>query len=123
MPLNSKWRWIGYILVGVCLVVAIWLFSMAFPKWHATPLESNLFEASLATVVLLGYVLKSGWQYRRIAKFWLAFSAFASVHCVVFIFLSFHVERWSAFVLGPIVGVETPVMAAFIFWAIDEQRG
>ena len=114
MSLNGKWRWPVYVLIGVCLVVTIFELSIAFPRWQPTPLGKNLFLAFLVTVVLFGYVLHWGWRYRRIPRFWLAFAALASVHCAVFASLSFYVERLSAFVLGPTVGVEAIAMAAFI---------
>ena len=122
MSLNGKWRWPVYVLIGVCLVVAIFELSLAFPRWKPTAIERNLFSAFLGTVVLFGYVLRWGWRYRRISRFWLSFAASASVHCAVFASLSFYVERWSAFVLGPTVGVEAIAMAAFIRWAIDGKR-
>ena len=111
-----------YVLIAVCVVIAEWALSMRFPGWKPTALEKNLFSVLLATAVLLGYVLQWGWRYRKIPKFWLAFAASASVHCAVFVSLSFCVDHWSAFVIGPTVGAEVPAMAAFSLWAIDKKR-
>jgi hypothetical protein len=122
MSLSGKWRWLVYILVGVCLVIAVSEFSMRYPRWKPTAIEKNLLSAFFSTVVLFGYVLRWGWKYRRIPTFWLAFAAFASIHCSVFAVLSFCVAHWSAFVLGPVVGVEAVAMAAFILWAIKGKR-
>ncbi len=122
MPLSGKWRWPVYVFVGVCLVVVIYAFSWQFPRWKPTAIEKNLFSVFLGTIVLFGYVLQWGWRYRRIPRFWLAFAALAFVHCAVFVSLSFYVDYWSVFVLGPTVGVEAIAMAAVILWAIDGKR-
>lgn len=121
MSLNSKWRWLGYVLIGVSLVIALGLLSLRFPGWKPTAIEKNLFAVFLGTMVLFGYVLQWGWHYRRNPKFWLAYTASAFVHCAVFVSLSFYM-RWSALMLGPIMGVEAIGMAAVIFWAIDGKR-
>jgi hypothetical protein len=110
------------VLVGVCLVVAIYTFSLQFPRWKPTAVEKNLFSVFLGTIALFGYVFQWGWRYRRTPKFWLAFAALAFFHCAIFASLSFYVDHWSALVLGPTVGVEAIAMAAVIHWAIDEKR-
>jgi hypothetical protein len=51
--LSGKWRWLAYVVVGVCLVVAVYTFSMSFPRWKPTPIEKNLTSALLGTIVLL----------------------------------------------------------------------
>ena len=58
--LSGKWRWLAYVMVGGCLVVAVYTFSMSFPRWKPTPIEKNLTSALLGTIVLLGYVLQWG---------------------------------------------------------------
>jgi len=58
MSLNGKWRWPVYVVVGVCLVIALSAFSLYFPRWKPTPAEKNLFSVFLATAVLFGYVLQ-----------------------------------------------------------------
>ncbi len=120
--LSGKWRWLAYVVVGVCLVVAVYTFSMSFPRWKPTPIEKNSTSALLGTIVLLGYVLQWGWRYRRFPKFWLAFTALASAHCAVFLLLSLYVDHWPILVLGSIVGAETVAMAVVIRWAVEGTR-
>jgi hypothetical protein len=122
MRLDTKWRWLVYVLVGICLVVAVTAVSLRFPRWKPTATENNLTSALLGTIVLLGYVLRWGWQYRRLPKFWLTFSALALAHCAAFVSLSFYVERWPILLLGTTIGVEAIAMAMVILWAMDGTR-
>src|SRR5271166_3905190 len=71
--LDGKWRWFVYVAIGACLVLVLGEFSLRFPRWKPSQLEKNVFSIFLATIVLLGYVLRWGWRYRRNPKFWLAF--------------------------------------------------
>ena len=120
--LSGKWRWLAYVVVGVCLVVAVYEFSMSFRRWKPTPLEKNLTSALLSTIVLLRFVLQWGWRYRPFPKFWLAFTALASAHCAIFLLLSLYVDHWPILVLDSTIGAEAVAMAVVIRRAVAETR-
>lgn len=117
--MNSRWRWAGYALIGVCLAVAILVFSLRFPNWKPTPVEKNLTGVVLATMALFGYVLQWGWRFRRYPKFWLAFGTLAIAHCAAFVSLSFYAVRWPILLVGPVVGVEAIAIGMVILWTLD----
>lgn len=118
---KSGWRWIAYLVIGVCLVLAISIASLHFPGWKPTRVESNLAAFVLVTLALLGYVLKWGWRFRQRTKFWLALGALATAHCAAFLYLCFYVKHWPILLTGPIIGVEAIGFAAVILWAVDRQ--
>ena len=117
--MKNVWRWIGYVLIGLCLVLGLSIFSLRFPNWKPTPVEKNIAEFLLVTLALLGYVLQWGWRFRRSPKFWLAYGALATAHCAAFVSLSFYVNRWPILLVGPVIGVEAIVMASVILWAVN----
>jgi len=119
---SKGWNWLVYSVVGLCLVIAVYLFSISFPGWKPTAVERNLSSVVLGTIVLFGYLLKWGWRYRRLGRFWLAFVALMFAHTAVLVPLSLYVEHWPVLGLGLIIGVEATAMAMIIFWAVDSRE-
>jgi len=81
---TSNRRWFWYVLISIGVVVVS--MEMGFHSYN--PLSGNYypwFQAAGLTVILFGYLLKWGWHYRKLQKFWKLYILLLAVHCGVLV--------------------------------------
>lgn len=114
-------RWLWYVLIGVCLTIAIVVFASYSPGKLDHRYDGWVELVILTAIVFGGYLMKLGWQYRNRARFWQLYAILSLVHCAVFVPL-FLRGWWFPVPLFAILGaVEAIVIATLIAWAMGEK--
>lgn len=116
---NSEMRWLWYVLIGVCLVVALVMWASSSPG-KLDHRYDRWAELAMLTVLLFGYLLKWGWHYRRRARFWQLYSILFLAHCAVFVPVFSH-GWWPIPLFAVLAAVEGMALATLIAWAMGEK--
>jgi hypothetical protein len=117
---SSAGRWLWYAAIGVCLVVAIFVWASYSPSKFDHRNDKWAELIILTAIVFGGYLWKLGWHYRKRARFWELYASLFLVHCAVFVPVFSHgwlPIPWFA-VLGAVDGM---ALAALIAWAMGEK--
>jgi Ca2+/Na+ antiporter len=116
---NSAVRWLWYAVIGVCLVVALFIWASSSPGKFDHRYD-RWAQFAILTVALFGYLLKWGWHYKRQAKFWGLYLLAFLAHCAVFVTVFSH-GSWHILLLGVVGAFEIMALAGLIAWAMGEK--
>ncbi len=116
---NSAARWLWYVLIGVCLVVALVIWALSSPGKFDHRYD-RWAQLAILTAVVFGYLLKWGWHYKERARFWGAYLIAFLAHCAVFVAVFSH-GSWHILLLGIVGSFEIMALATLIALAMGEK--
>jgi hypothetical protein len=119
---TNRWRWLWYTAIAICLCILIAVLAFLFPQSRLSVTFNKWAKFTIYTVGFFGYLIKWGWRYRKILKFWALFLAFLLGHIAIFLSLSLPLFSRqgpaSNLILGMFAACEFVVMATIIAFAM-----
>jgi hypothetical protein len=112
-------RWLWYVLIGVCLVVAVYVWAIHSPS-KVDHRYDKWAQLIILTAVLFGYLLKWGWHYKRRARFWRLYLILLLGHCAAFAAV-FSYGRWPIPLLAIVASLEGMALATLIALGMGER--
>lgn len=121
---RNSWRWVWYTVIGVCVVIAATLWAFYSPD-KMSHVYDRWAKLTIYTLGVFGSLLKWGWRYRTVGKFWILFLIFLVGHCVIFASLFLPVLSGhgpsSNLMLGLFGATEVVVFATLVALAMRER--
>ena len=116
---NSAMRWFWYILIAVCLVIALIMWASSSPVRFEHRYDGWA-QFVILTAGVFGYLLKWGWHYRKRVRFWQLYAIALLGHGAVFVTV-LSPGRWHVLILAIVGSLEVMALAALITWAMREK--
>ena len=116
---DSATRWLWYVLIGVCLVIALFAWaSLSSGKYDHR--YDRWAQLVILTAVVFGYLMKWGWRYKREAKFWASYLIAFLGHCALFVTV-FSRGSWHVPLLAVAGSFEIMAIAFVVAWVMGER--
>ena len=116
---SSPWRWLWYVLIGVCLAIAVFIWASLSPEKYDNTYDRWI-QFAILTASVFGYLLKWGWHYAKQVKLWVTYMIALTAHGAVLGTL-FSYGSWPVVVVAVVGSIEIMTIAFLVAWLMGEK--